>query len=235
MTRRFGACLATLALLLAIQAPLIEAQSLQTGPAPVVESIEFEGLETLAEDTVLYYLGLEEGVRLDSAELDRNIKRLWDRELIDDIEVESEPIGEDRVRLIVRIEERPVIRSLEFQGLKKLARTAIEERMDEERIDLREGLPLGRGDLQRLQSELETMYREKGFRFARVRYELEEVSPGERRIVFRVDEGDKVKIEDVEFEGNTVFSDYRLKWALRKTRPTGPISRILKRDVYNPA
>ncbi|MDX1632291.1 MAG: outer membrane protein assembly factor BamA, partial [Thermoanaerobaculia bacterium] len=150
-------------------------------------------------------------------------------------EIEMEPVGPDRIRVIVRVEERPVIRSLEFEGLKKLDRTEIEERMDEKRIDLREGMPLALGDLKRLQSELESMYREKGFRFARVRYELEEVSPGERRVVFQVDEGNKVKIEEVEFEGNTVFSDYRLKWALRKTRPSGPISRILKRDVFNPA
>jgi outer membrane protein insertion porin family len=241
MTRRFGAFSALLALQLAIQAPLVEAQLLQDPPrlAPgenlVVESIEWEGVQTLPVDTLAYYLGVEEGKPLDPNELDRNIKRLWERELVDDLEVDVEPLGGGRVRLTIRVEERPVIRGIEYRGLKKLSRTEIEERMDQERIVLRDGLPLRRGELARLSHVLEEMYREKGFRFARVDHELEEITPGERRVVFNVDEGDKVKIQKVEIEGNDVFSDYRLKWVLRKTRPSGPISRLLRRDVYNPA
>lgn len=238
MSRRFGACSALLALTLSIQAPLAEAQEPQPGAASVVliaESIEWEGVETLPIDTLSYYLGLAEGEPFDPRDLDRNIKRLWSRELVDDIEIDAEPVAGNRVRLTIRIQERPVVRGVEYRGLKKLNRTQIEERMDEERIQLRDGLPLRRGELERLQHVLEDMYREKGFRFAQVSYELETVTAAERRVVFNVDEGDKVKIEDVEFEGNTVFSDYRLKWAMRKTRPSGPISRLLRRDVYNPA
>ena len=237
MSRRFGACSALLALLLSIQAPFVEAQLLEPQPSPtlVIESLEWEGVETLPVDTLAYYLGLEEGARFDPVQLDRNIKKLWDRELIDDLEVDAEPVGGDRVRLTVRVQERPVVRGLEFRGLEKLNRTQIEERMDQDRVQLRDGLPLRRGELERLKHVLEEMYREKGFRFAQVSYELETVTPGERRVVFNVDEGGKVKIQDVEFDGNTVFSDYRLGWALRKTRPSGPISRLLRRDVYNPA
>jgi len=100
---------------------------------------------------------------------------------------------------------------------------------------VREGDPLDLGELHRLKATLEEMYREKGYRFAEAKYRLEEISPGERRVVFTIDEADKVKIADIDFEGNSIFRDRRLRWTMKKTRETGPLSRLLKRDVYNPA
>src|ERR1044072_7364405 len=78
------------------------------------------------------------------------------------------------------------------------------------------------------------MYAEKGYRFATVEYTLEEVSPGERRVRFTVDEGTKVKIRDIDFEGNTVFSDLRLRFSMRKSKETGPFSRFWKHDIDTP-
>jgi outer membrane protein insertion porin family len=91
------------------------------------------------------------------------------------------------------------------------------------------------GEVHRLEAVLEEMYREKGYRFAEVKFTLEEVGPGERRVLYTVDEGDKVKIADIKFDGNTVFGDRRLRLAMRKTKETGLLTRLLKKDIYNPA
>ena len=226
------------------QPPAEPAPAPATGPAPeraqssfagdVIESVEWQGLRTLSEETVAYYLGLQQGQRFDPEKLNENIHQLWDRGLIDDISVEAAP-GAQGVRLTVSISERPVLRSVEYKGLKKIGRTDINERIDKEHIRVREGLPVARGELERLAGVLEDMYREKGYRFAQVDYDLQEVNPGDVRAVFTVDEGDKVKIQKINFTGNQVFSDWRLRQAMRKTRQSGPISRIMKRDIYNPA
>jgi outer membrane protein insertion porin family len=202
--------------------------------APVVTAVEFAGLRAVAEETLLYYLGLEVGAPLDRAVLNQNIHELWQRRLIDDIEIEeiAEPGG---VRLRIEVVERPVIRSLTYEGLKRLSVTDINERILKDRIAVREGDPLSLGELHRLKATLEEMYREKGYRFAEAKYSLEEITPGERRVVFTIDEADKVKIANIEFEGNSVFRDRRLRWTMKKTRESGPLSRLMKRDVYNPA
>ena len=54
----------------------------------MITDIRFEGLRTLSEETLLYYLGLEPGRPLDEARLNGAIRELWDRRLIDDIEIE---------------------------------------------------------------------------------------------------------------------------------------------------
>ena len=76
-----------------------------------IESIEFRGLQALSEETVLYYLGVEPGQTLDEVKLNNNLQELWDRSLVDDIEVEAVPSGPsgEMVKLIITVQERPEI------------------------------------------------------------------------------------------------------------------------------
>jgi outer membrane protein insertion porin family len=212
----------------------------ETGDAGAAElpvrEVRFEGLRTLAEETLRYYLGLEqvEGTILDVEALDRAVATLWSRALVDDIRIETEPV-DDGVRLIVSVTERPVLRSIEYEGLKRVTRSEIGERIDKERINAREDLPLSRGELQRLSTAITELYKEKGYRFAEVRYSLTETAPGEVKALFAVDEGDKVKIGKISFDGNDVYGDWRLRWTMKKTKETNLITRISKKDIYNPA
>ena len=79
------------------------------------------------------------------------------------------------------------------------------------------------------------MYGEKGYRFATAQYTVEDVGPNERKVIFTVDEGDRVRISNIEFEGNTVFTDSRLRLTMRNTKESAFISRISKKDLYDPA
>ena len=235
--RRFGvafgrAC--ALAALLALGGAARAANEAKELSGKPIVVIEFAGLRTLSEETLRYYLGIEVGTPFDPEALDKNVKALWDRHLLDDIAVEASP-APGGVRVVLRIVERPTLRSIEYDGLKKLSRSDISDRFDKEQIRLREGGPIDLGELERAKHELKSMYAEKGYRFATVEYSFEEVSAGERRVRFTVDEGTKVKIGKIMFEGNTVFSDRRLRLSMRKTKETGMISRFLKHDIYNPA
>jgi outer membrane protein insertion porin family len=198
-----------------------------------ITAIETRGLASLSEETLLYYLDLAPGQVLRLESLNSRLKSLWDRELIDDIEIRYLPEG-DGVKLIIEVVERPVLRSVDYQGLKKVSRTDIQDRIVEERITVREGAPLSRGELSRLEAAIEALYADKGYRFASVDYRLEPVGPAEVKAVFTVDEGDRVRISEIDFEGNTVFADWRLELAMRKQAESGPVSRLLKRDIYNP-
>jgi outer membrane protein insertion porin family len=202
--------------------------------AETVRAVEFRGLHLLAEETMSYYLGLAEGSELDEAALNRSIEELWRRNLIDDLKIERVET-EGGVKLIVTITERPILRSLDFKGLKRLSRTDITERITKETISVREGSPISLGEIKRLQTTIEEMYREKGFRFAKAEFVLEEVSPTERRVSFTIDEAEKVRIGDIQFSDNTVYGDWRLKWTMSKTKETNLVWRLLKRDIYNPA
>ncbi len=202
-----------------------------------IQAIEYQGLVTLGEETMNHYLFGKQADgprRLDVEDLDERIRKLWDRELIDDISVQVEPVA-GGVKLIVRLVERPILVSVEYSGLKRVNRSDIVEQADRERIEVYENQPLQLGELKRLKFAIEDLYKEKGYRFAEVTYTLEDMGKGQKRAVFAIDEGDKVKIGDIDFDGNTVFSDWRLRLSMKDTKESGLISRISKKDIYNPA
>lgn len=199
-----------------------------------IEVIEFRGVKALPEDTLRYYLGLEVGQPLDEEALNRNIKELWNRNLVDNVEVETVPTPAG-VRLVITVAERPVLRSIDYEGLKRISKTDLQDKLTTQRVRVREGEPLSLGELQRVKGLIEEMYGEKGYRFATAEYRVEEVGPNEKKVIFTVDEGNRVRIEDIAFEGNTVFNDTRLRWSMKKTKESGPISRFSKKDIYDPA
>ena len=199
-----------------------------------IREIVFEGLRLIPEDSLSFYLGIAEGSVLSWQEINDNIHKLWQRRLADDIEVTAEPLG-DGVRLVVRVSERPLLSDIEYKGLKRIGESDIEEEMSREQIRLLEGDSLDLGEVYRLGAAIEKLYEDKGYRLAQVHYTLRETEPGERMVTFTIDEGDKVKIEDIAFDGNTVLNDGRLQRAMEKTKEGGLVSSIRKRDVYNAA
>jgi outer membrane protein insertion porin family len=199
-----------------------------------IEAVEFRGLTTLQEETMRFYLGIEPGQPLDEALLDKNVKELWERGLVDDIQVEAVPSGE-QVRLVVTVVERPTLRSIDYQGLKRISKTDIQDKLTTQRIRVREGDPISLGELQRIKALIEEMYAEKGYRFAQAQFTTEEVGPNQKKVTFTVDEGNRVRISDIDFEGNTVYNDLRLQFVMKNTKESGPINRILKKDIYDPA
>lgn len=202
--------------------------------AETIRAVEFQGLKLLPAETLRYYLGLEEGQELDEAALNRSIHDLWQRDLVDDLRVERIDV-DGGVKLVIVVVERPILRSLDYKGLKRVSRTDINDRISKDAIEVREGSPLNFGELSRLQGAIEAMYREKGFRFAQATYTLEEVSPTERRVIFDIDEAERVRIGDLKFSGNEVYGDWRLKWTMKKTKESNLLWRALKKDIYNPA
>lgn len=199
-----------------------------------IQEIRYEGLEGLAPETLDFYLDIAVGKVYDKKALNGKIHDLWEKKLLDDIATEASPV-EGGVLLLVSVKERAILHSVEYVGLKRVSRSDIADRIARENIRVRESDPLTLGELNRLQKVIESLYREKGYRLARAVYELETVSTTERRVTFTIDEGDKVRIAEIDFEGNTVFSDRLLKLSMRKTKESGLLSKLFKKDVYKPA
>ncbi|MCZ6726854.1 MAG: outer membrane protein assembly factor BamA [Acidobacteria bacterium] len=200
---------------------------------PIVE-LRFEGLERLGEQTLRFYLGLEEGSSHTAASLNGKLHLLWSRNLIDDISITTEKVP-GGISMIIRLVERPTLDAVEYQGLKRVQRMDITDRATRDAILAREGDPLSEGELHRLKAAIESLYAERGYRLAEASYVIDRSVGGEVRVIFSVDEGDKVRIADVDFEGNTVFSDSRLRWAMKKTKESGFITKLLRHDVFEEA
>ena len=117
--------------------------------------------------------------------------------------------------LVFRVLERPIVRKVEYKGNKK-----IKTKEFDKMTQLKPGQPYDVSVNKECTRRIEQYYHEKGFAFATVELERGDVrSDPDREVVFLINEGPKVKVTSVQFDGNDAFYDPLLKTKTRsKTR-----------------
>jgi outer membrane protein insertion porin family len=183
-----------------------------------IRDIVVEGGVTLTVDTVSYYLGLEPEDPLDRESIVDGYRRLWDSGLFEDVVIEVENHGDGEVTLYIVVTERPFVTSVDFEGNKKIKTSDLKDKLDERGIEIPRNVPLKSSQLGRIETAIKEVYDADGFRSAQVEYYVTDVSPNKKKVVYEIDEGGKVKIKEITFVGNNVFSNSKLRGVLKKTK-----------------
>ena len=186
-------------------------------PGDRIVGIRVLGYQTVSPDTIAHYLGIKVGDPYDPEKIRANFRALWDVGLLENLEIHSErsPGG---VTLVITIEERPVIKFIDFTGNKKLSTSQIRDKIKEAKVEIQPGSPLSLRDLSKMRAAIYDFYIEQGFRSASVDFKIEDLSKTEKKVTFVIDEGDKVKIESIKFTGNDHVSAQTLRNAMHKTK-----------------
>lgn len=184
------------------------------GPPPVVGAIQVDGNRRVRDATVLTEIGIQVGDSIRHQDVNRAIKRLWSTQQFSNVEIRAVPDAADPtgpITLRVVVEEQPLVRAIEFRGLENIGDSAIRDT-----VDLNAGEPYSPAKAEAAEAMTRSLLADKGFFVRDVTHELEEIPgiEGERRLVFDVEEGQKVAISAIEFEGNEAFTDEELTGAL---------------------
>jgi len=207
-------------------APPGGAAAVPAPPAPAAVSpatgekivgIRVVGYQTVSPDTIAHYLGIKVGDPYDPERIRGNFQSLWDVGLLENLSIEAEHAA-GGVTLVVTIEERPTIKDIEYSGNKKVSTTQIKDKLKELKAEVKAGQPLSVRDVAKARSAIADVYTENGYRSATVDYRIDDVSKTEKKVVFVIDEGDKIKIAAIHFQGNHVFGENRLRNAMKKTK-----------------
>jgi outer membrane protein insertion porin family len=200
-------------LLLAILAP--SALAGQEG-AFVIGGFEVQGERTLSEERVIVLSGLRVGEPVTLVDLREAVHRLWDAELFREVAADLRRESDDRVTVVLSVEEAPLVSEVIVSGNQELKTDKITEA-----LGLSAGDRLLPGKLAAGREAVRKLYEEKGYYLARV--ETRAASPDasfRAPLEVEVDEGSKVAIAKVEFVGNEVLSDGDLRGAM-KTKKDG--------------
>jgi outer membrane protein insertion porin family len=120
---------------------------------------------------------------------------------------------DEGVVLVFRVLERPIVRRVEYKGLKK-----VKQKVFDSMTQLKPGSPFDVSSNRECARRMEEYYRDKGFAFATVTLEKGD-DRDDREVVFLISEGPKVHVSSVQFDGNREFYDGILKTKTRtKTR-----------------
>ena len=193
-----------------------------------IKGIRVVGARRVDPDDVRATMKLGRGDICTDPELTRDARALWDMGFFDDLIIESEPSG-DGIELTVRVVERPAIRDVLFEGNDELDNDELEEA-----ITLEEGTILVVPVVQEAAVKVHDLYSEEGFFLADVDYELRRVRGDANQVdvVFKIDEGDEVRVRRIVFIGNKELPSDEL-FKIMQTNETGFLSFITGRNKFN--
>ncbi|MBP1619490.1 MAG: bamA 2 [Acidobacteria bacterium] len=199
----------------------------------VVREVVVVGGKTITAETVEYYLGVAEGDDYDPVAITGSFQRFWDSGLVEDLKIEVEDVAPGEVRVIVTVTERPKVSEFAFEGNKKLSTSTVKEKLDTAGIQLKRNVPLRESEVQRVRRALEEAYAAEGYSSAKIEPVVEEVGANLRKVTFRIDEGVKVKIGEINFEGNEIYSDGKLRGSMKKIKEKSLLYTFSKKTIWS--
>ena len=215
----------------------------QPKPAPAtgelagqaIERFEVAGNASVASDTIRVYLGINPGDPYNPDLIRKNFTNLWQTGLFDDIKIEAER-GDTGVVVRAVVKERPRISSVEYRGNKQLNAQKVQEALERDKIDLHVGNTIEQTLVRRAAESIKKAYAEGGFEGVSVDALTEDLGePGEKKIVFVINEGVKAKVASIDFVGNKRFSDRRLRGEMKEVKKHNLITWIRKKNLYIPS
>lgn len=135
------------------------------------------------------------------------ISNLIDMGYFKNVELRGENVGKDKINLYIILTEKKLLKDVDFEGNKHLAKKDIEKK-----INFKEKPAIDESDLKKFSIALKKLYREKDYHHAEVEAKLVEDENSDKvTAIFTIKENKKSIIQRVFFEGNKAFSSKQLR------------------------
>ncbi|HTY02578.1 MAG TPA: outer membrane protein assembly factor BamA [Rhodocyclaceae bacterium] len=190
-----------------------------------ITDIRVEGIQRTEAGTVFSYLPVKVGDTMTDEKAADAVKKLFGTGFFKDVRLEIEGGV-----LVVLLEERPAIASIEFVGLKAFDKDQLRKGLKD--VGLAESRIFDRALVERAEQELKRQYLSQGYYAVQV---TTTVTPLERNRVglnFRIEEGEIAKIKQINVIGAKAFSESDLL-DLFVLRTPGWFTWYTKNDQYS--
>ena len=196
-----------------------------------IEEIRIVGNRRIPESTVRYYIQSREELLYDETQVLRDYSTLLNTNFFADAKIKWME-GETGVILIFELVERPLIRAVEYEGMKSFKESDVLERFRDMRVGLSVDSPFDPANLPKARRAIKMLLDQNGRPLGRVEVATESLTATSEKVIFKIDEGPKVRIGDIDFAGNTVFTDGELRQALELTKERSLITLFKGQDKY---
>ena len=201
----------------------------------VVETVDIQGNRRLHDEDLLYYIKTRPGDVYDPVALERDLKELLSLNFFD--KTATRVLTEEGVRggvnVIFEVRELPIIRDLQFKGAKVIQESDILKEFREKRVGISKESVYDPVKARNGSRILREMLASKGYPNAKVTIKEEEVSATSIAVTFNIDQGNRSRIIEIDFEGNQHFKSSELRNALLLTKQTGLVSRVKGMDILD--
>lgn len=205
-----------------------EAAALEKIPARLVTAVEVKGNKSISGNTIISKLKTRVGQPYQDTVISDDLKRLYLLGFFSDIKINSEDY-KDGVKVVIAVEERPIIEKITFDGMYKL--TVREEKIKEQ-LKSKEGQYLDYPTLPEDVRTFKKLYEKIGLTQVEINYLVDlNKDTNKAKIAFTVFEGKRFSIKKIIIEGNKSFSGNRILKVMKTKQGWLFNAGVLKEDV----
>jgi outer membrane protein insertion porin family len=200
------------------------------GKKYILADVNLIGKLSFNSQTVVTFAGLEKGqeITVPGEEISNAIKKLGKLGLFDEISFYVNKIENDSIYLDLQMQELPKLNDVKFTGIKK---SKVETLIKDTGLD--KGKVVNENLLTTTKNYIENKYKKDGFFNTKVNINtvIDTSAVNLVNMLVKIDLGEKVKIEEINFEGNAKIADKSLRKVMKNTKKQNPI-RIFKASKY---
>lgn len=176
----------------------------------VIADIEVKGVQFLDNNALISLSGLKVGdkIKIPGDEVSGAIKKLWKQGIIGNVNISASKIEGDKIWLVITLSERPRLTKYEFTGVSKTFASELKDK-----IELVRGKVLTDVLIKNTELAVKRFYEDKGYLNAEVniRQTQDTILSNSVNIIIDVEKNQKVKVKHIEFIGDTVFTQGKLR------------------------
>jgi outer membrane protein insertion porin family len=208
---------------------------------PFISEISFTGLRHISPAAVEAQLSSQAGSPLDARKIETDVRTLARLGWFESIQVEARastttPLqfreGPERVVLIFHLREAPFLSSVKYVGSRLLSQKQIEKMLDEKKLSPGFGRPADPATLQRIAFALRSSLNELCHPEASVQIQREEAQNATVSVRFAINDGPRLRVRRVSFQGNPQLSAKLLRRQMRSITPWKPFASLRSKDAY---
>lgn len=195
-----------------------------------IAGIAVTGSKYLDNSLVAGVTGLYKGetITLPGDGLAEAIRKLWDQKLFSNVAILINKIEGNEIYLDIHVTERPQLGHYYFAGITKTASSDLKDK-----VGLIPGTVITGNTTLSAIDKIKKYYRDKGFRNVNVKIS-EKPTPGLLNTVdltFHIDKGEKIKVSEIFFSGNTHVPNRKLEAQMKGTKERSRISLYPSDDI----
>lgn len=177
-------------------------------------TIKFVGAANVNEQVVRANMQLREGGPIDDAMIDGDIRSLYRTGLFEFIEIKQEARPDHTKNLVVEVTPKFRVLSVKFEGNKK-----VKSRRLEKEVKTKANFALDERQVKEDAEKVREYYQKAGYNQVSINYSIErDRSTGFGNVIFKIREGNKVRIGEIKFVGNTNVKARKLRKEMETKR-----------------
>ena len=190
--------------------------TLENGKEYTLAGVEVTGKVSFNEQTVITFTGLEIGskIRIPGEEISLAITKLWKLGMFNDVNFYVKKIEGESIYLELELYELPKLNEVKIKGVKKGKKEDVIKE-----TELTKGKVVNDNLVTNTKNYIENKFKKDGFFNTKVTINtLADSTNTKVDMVVFIDKGKKVKINKIDFIGNTELNDKKLKKSFKNTK-----------------